>query len=350
MEWIWASFSLVLSLLTWLPLWRTTYGWVRMWDFPKMQLAALQLIALIGWSGSAWQDDAVIWLVMLPGLLSFALLLRGILPYTPFGPRESQSLAKGMASNISLYIANVLQDNRDYATLLGQLKAQDPDIILLLETDIGWQEACSELYDRYPHYVSEPLGNLYGLLFFSRFPLQETVLRYLVQNDIPSITTQVTLPDGALLQLYGLHPRPPQPLQDADERNIELWVVANEACASPLPVIVAGDMNDVGWSRTTSRFREISGLKDPRLGRGMFNSFNAKHWFLRWPLDHVFHSPDIRLGQIRRMPTIGSDHFPIFVKFHVPTRPVPEIKQCELDSVPIAHDKSIRETALETMS
>ena len=74
-----------------------------------------------------------------------------------------------------------------------------------------------------------------------------------------------------------------------------------------------GDLNDVAWSPTSRLFLRLSGLLDARKGRGLYNTWNANHFLMRFPLDHIFHSHHFTLVDLERMPHIGSDHFPVYV-------------------------------------
>jgi hypothetical protein len=124
------------------------------------------------------------------------------------------------------------------------------------------------------------------------------------------------MPSGDDIALHGVHPRPPVPEERGRsiERDGELLLVAKAVRESDLPCIVAGDLNDAAWSRTTKLFKRISGLLDPRVGRGFYNTFHANYPFLRLPLDHVFHSNHFRLIKLERIKnSCGSDHFPVFV-------------------------------------
>ena len=62
---------------------------------------------------------------------------------------------------------------------------------------------------------------------------------------------------------------------------------------SKLPTVIFGDMNDVVWSRVTRTLKKMTGMVDPRVGRGLFLTYHASYWFMRFPLDHLFHSPDL---------------------------------------------------------
>jgi endonuclease/exonuclease/phosphatase (EEP) superfamily protein YafD len=152
------------------------------------------------------------------------------------------------------------------------------------------------------------------MLLVSRLKLIDPQIRFLVEKDIPSIHTRVELKSGEKIFLHCLHPEPPIPRnKDSDERDAELLIVAKEVKAKDEPTIVAGDLNDVAWSYTTKLFQQISGLLDPRVGRGFYNTFSTKTPFFRWPLDYVFHSKHFKLIGLQRLPEFGSDHFPVII-------------------------------------
>jgi endonuclease/exonuclease/phosphatase (EEP) superfamily protein YafD len=169
-----------------------------------------------------------------------------------------------------------------------------------------------------PHVVECPLENSYGMILYSRLPLIDPEIRFLVKEEIPSIRTRVRLGDGRTIWLYGVHPEPPASLKPdktprgSGPRDVELLLLAEELEKLNEPTIVVGDFNDVAWSHTTRLFKRLSRLLDPRRGRGMFNTFNANYPPLRYPLDHLFHSEHLTLVDFRRLPYTGSDHFPIY--------------------------------------
>jgi len=83
---------------------------------------------------------------------------------------------------------------------------------------------------------------------------------------------------------------------------------------SKLPVIVIGDFNDISWSSTTQLFKNTSELLDVRVGRGFYCTFDAKKYLLRWPLDHLFVSPEFRVSDLESCEPVDSDHLPYYVE------------------------------------
>lgn len=312
---LYASGALLL-VATILPLWPTSRWWVRLCDFPRFQivvLAAAVILLLSILNRPLSTLDVIIIL-----LLAVALLwqLSWIWRYLPLAPVEVESCSEApdATNRLSLLTANVLQTSRDAEGFLEIVAAQNSDLILAVETDEWWCARLQEgLSARYPHKLIYPLSNGYGMTLFSRFELVEPAIRFLVDDAVPSIKARVRLRSGSLVDLFGLHPQPPAPQQDSSQRDTELVRVGLEIAHNRRPAVVLGDLNDVAWSPTTSRFKEVGGLVDPRRGRGFFNTYPARLPGLRYPLDYVFHTPHFAICEMRVLPRFRSDHLALVV-------------------------------------
>lgn len=314
-----AVLGVLLVVATILPLVPVNDWWIRISDFPRIQVGALLGFALLATLLVFDRRRPRTWFLACGLGLAVSAQLTAIWPYTPLHPTEMDARATCSAgSRVRLLIANVLMTNRNAEPLLDQIGRLDPDLVLLVETDDWWGGRLESLEARYPHVVSRPRNDFYGLHLFSRFSLVDPKVRFLIDDYVPSLRTGVRLPSGALIDLHGVHSKPP-PHQNTARRDAELLLAAQEVRESSAPSIVAGDMNDVAWSRTTQLFRRVGGLLDPRIGRGLYTTFNANWPFLRWPVDHVFFEPAFALMEFRVLGHIGSDHLPVYAALcHAP--------------------------------
>lgn len=197
---------------------RLDYWWIRIWDFPHLQVAVLTLIGLAAWL--VLGRDVQWPLVLLPiGLVAASLYQAWLMyPYTPLHDKEVRSVPRRVGQSVSdpntvrLLTANVYQENTKTPDVLKLVQKHQPDLVLLLETNETWRRAMQPIETDYPHQVLCPLENTYGLLFYSRFPMLSHELRYLVQDDIPSIYVQLTLASGRVSTFMAYIPcLPAQP-------------------------------------------------------------------------------------------------------------------------------------------
>jgi endonuclease/exonuclease/phosphatase (EEP) superfamily protein YafD len=301
----------LLLVFTVFPLVRHEYWIFRVFDYPRLQKLVLNVVALVLTLLFYNGDTALRYILPSVLLGNIGHLLWLIWPFTIFGGKQVvKATAYNEGNKISIIIANVYQDNKKYKDCLAQLASVDPDVVILLETNERWDKQTRELEKNYPHFCRVPLENTYGLLLYSKLVLSQTHVKYLVEADIPSIHTQITLRNGQLVQLYAVHPTPPVPGE-------------NESSAER-------DKD------TTELFLKMSELLDPRRGRGFFNSFHAKYFFIRFPLDHAFISPEFKLNAIKRLNNCGSDHFPIYLNVQLEHDAAQEQQPMEVEAEDIA--------------
>jgi endonuclease/exonuclease/phosphatase (EEP) superfamily protein YafD len=314
--WVVGSIGLVATAL---PLFPQTYWWIRACDFPRLQIVgglalSLAVVLVLPHAATFWSEFFALSLAV-----ALVYQLSRIWPYTPLHRKQVADATRPADDNdnhLSLLVTNVLMYNRDASRCLGHIRHMRPDVILAVETDDWWLSQLARLSETHPYTCHAPLPNTYGMLVFSRLPLIDPQIRYILDPEIPSFHGCAEMPNGTRVALHFVHPKPPAPQEakTSTRRDAELLVVGRLIQHHDGPTIVAGDLNDVAWSHTSELFRRLSRLLDPRIGRGLLPTFHADYRLLRWPLDHVFHSAHFRLQHLERLTHIGSDHYPIYIR------------------------------------
>lgn len=299
-----------------LPLVRREAWWIRIFDFPRIQIAALALVVLTG--DLVTRSDSGVFVTTFRILLTACILYQAymIYPYTFLVPKQVKpAKASREESCFSLFISNVKIENRNVEGLRKIIHENNPDVILILEANDWWRDALVDFERSYPFTVQKPLDNSYGMLFYTRLELLTSEILFRVSDDVPSMRVCIALSSGIEVELHCLHPKPPVPQEEgtSKQRDAELLIVGREIRGKSTPTVVMGDLNDVAWSHTNYLFQKISRLLDPRIGRGFYNTFDARYPIMRFPLDHFFHSNHFRLITLRRLPYFGSDHFPMYI-------------------------------------
>jgi len=304
----------LVSFFTFLPLIRWEHYSIRLWDYPRKQLLVGILFGLVVKLIFSEIESSFSLIAIGSSLVAIGFLVYKIARYTPLANTQLKS-TKAAVKQLSLLIGNVEMKNDKFDKMLNEILKKQADLVMLVETNKKWQDALKIVEKDYAYCHHLPLDNTYGVLIYSKIKLENAEFKYLVNDEIPSFHTTFEI-QGKQIRFYGLHPEPPFPTQSKDtvERDAEILMVGRAIEKIQEPVIVAGDLNDVAWSYTTELFQKISGLLDPRIGRGFFSTFHARKAWARWPLDHVFCSEHFHLVKMERLGYIGSDHFPIYLE------------------------------------
>ena len=305
---------------TLLPFLKYDDWWIRGFDYPRQQLVGVLAIAALCWGLSRNTSDVLNWAVGIILAAAACYQAYRIIPYTTFHSKDARDalVVDDEDGHLSLMMSNVLQTNTRTDLVIDLVQEVKPDILLTVETNGWWEEKLLEGIGKdYPYRVSVPLENLYGMHLWSKYELIDPEVKYRIKDDIPGIDTQIELRNGHTIDLHFVHPMPPSPTEAyaSTGRDAELALVGLEVKNKPnTTTIVAGDMNDVAWSHSSRLFQRLSGLIDPRRGRGMYSTFHAEYKLMRWPLDHVFHSTDLTVLDLERLRYVGSDHFPVLIR------------------------------------
>ena len=97
----------------------------------------------------------------------FVLILLNLFEISPYIGRY-ETFNHGNSIKLALY--NVLTSNQNYYDFLVSVSQENPDIIILQETDDIWLEHIKDLKKRYPYYIEHSRLDNFGISMYSKIP------------------------------------------------------------------------------------------------------------------------------------------------------------------------------------
>jgi endonuclease/exonuclease/phosphatase (EEP) superfamily protein YafD len=290
-----------------------------------------------GWLGNLWiafdvfgQFSIQFWLIAIAFALGFlmpfarvltaitviivGLLVIGIIPHRSAATYPAADVKAPEGTRIVRVMSfNTWSGNSNVEALAAEIERNDPDIAVLLEfgpekravlerlrAKYGFQEDCMHLehcsmavISKYPIADSESHGEWVG----------PPMIRVRFGKELGDLT---------VIGTHAIH----FPFLKA--QLTQLGQLADLVRRLPGPRVVMGDFNATPSSRMLLSFEQRSGLR--RLD-GWLPSWPARLQIPQLAIDHVFASEEVKsLEQVRIGDNAGSDHFPLVVRFAVPTR------------------------------
>lgn len=312
-----AVLAALLVIVTLLPFSGSHAWWVRIWDFPRVQIA-VGLAAVL--AASAVLPGLAGGIVAAAAAACLGWQLWRIGPFTPLARKEMRLAGGTDAADVTLLGVNVLMENAEHDQVAALIRREDPDVLLLMETDQVWCDALAPVLDGYPTVLRAPRDDHYGMVFATRLEAAEARIVRLTEDETPSVFARLATRDGHAFHFVGLHPQPPVPGVDTEERDTQILYAARFARAAEMPLVVMGDFNDAAWSDTAERFKAYGRYVDPRVGRGIYASFDANRWLIRCAIDQLYVTDDVAMVSFGLGPHVGSDHFPVIARVRIDAR------------------------------
>lgn len=222
-------------------------------------------------------------------------------------PGSNSHNSDRQAVTLNVMTNNLLASNHNHMRQIDTVQAAAPDVIVFQEYTPAWHTVLSNALSAYPHKLTVPLNNPFGIAIYSRYAFTDSLVAPLFPGGRPTIRATVSIADKAI-EIVGVHPPPPLSSSLFRERNKHLHMLASHASHSSGPLVIAGDLNTSPWSGAFNQFLQQGNLYDTRAGKGIYATWPDFLSPLQIPIDYIIVSTHFNVLSMHASGNLGSDH------------------------------------------
>jgi endonuclease/exonuclease/phosphatase (EEP) superfamily protein YafD len=221
-------------------------------------------------------------------------------------------VARTSDRNIRVMVSNVLTSNQRYEDFINYVRSENPDILVILEMDLTWQQHIQPLKSLLPYAIEQPRQDNFGIALFSKIPPIDPQVQYWGKGAVlvPSLTANINI-RNRVVSIIATHPVPPLNDEYSISRNSQMNEIADYVRLLGNEAIVMGDLNMSMWSPYYRKFIDRANLRNTRQGFGVQPSWPTNIPLFQIPIDHCLVTANIKTSENRIGQDIGSDHYPL---------------------------------------
>ena len=237
--------------------------------------------------------------------------------FVQYLPKEPRAAAAG--PTLRVMSVNLLMVNEQKGDLIAEIRAADPDVILIQEYTPEWRRALrGSLGERYPHAAGVPQDDSFGIAVYSKLPFVGEVDEGLKlgRGVTPQMRAVVNFA-GRDVALYNIHLLPLRGPDYVSEHRLQMASLLDVLADEKAPYVLAGDFN---FPETCPQHRDLLriGARESHAlaGRGRGATWPVNSFFRYLPglrIDHVYVGGGLAVTRHETGIGRGSDHRPVVV-------------------------------------
>lgn len=247
---------LILLLLSLLGFTGRIFWWADLLGYPRLHLLAL--ISLTGTYYLLRRDWRMVVLCLI-GALCNAFAFGLAIPEAKLPPAIAGSMPPG---EIKVATLNVNVDNPNTMAVIDWIRAEQPDILMLVEANRQWLPLVDQLIGTLPYRRIADNSKNYGLILLSRFPLDNSATTRAGPYSLPTLSATAETPIGQIT-IIGAHPNLAFSADDYQANSLYMAQISAMAQTNTIPTLLIGDFSSVPWSLTFETIRRLPNLQPP---------------------------------------------------------------------------------------